>query len=146
MQIVLEHLTMTVQVPGSVLILREYENLAPGHDPVDRGFSRVPHALSHSTSWRADDGRLLLTFVHVLADGSDLPDAWHGTPDEVESLPSACHAIRHLHFLRFTDPEIASQHDLDQFWELARKVADHHYPAVAGLLAEHGLGDGDFVI
>lgn len=145
-RVVLEHLTMAVPTPGSISILVENEELADAHDPVTQGFSRHRDALSHSTSWRPDGDRLLLTFAHVLPDGTSLDGTWVGGPEDVEALPSACHAIRHLHFLRFTDEEIARSSGLDLFWEFARQTADHHYPAVAGLLSEHGLGDQDFVI
>lgn len=146
MRVVLEHLTMAVVAAGEVSIAVEHEELAPGTDPVRQGFSRMPDALSHSTSWRAEGERLLLTFAHVLADGSEVDSTWSGSPEAVEALPPACHAIRHLHFLRFTDADIASATGLDLFWEFARQTADHHYPAVAGLLSEHGLGEEDFVI
>lgn len=137
---------MAVPTAGSISILVEHEELDDTHDPVTQGFSRHHDALSHSTSWRAENERLILTFAHVLDDRTLLDSAWSGTPEDVESLPSACHAIRHLHFLRFTDADIAATTDLDLFWEFARRTADHHYPAVAGLLAEHGLGEQDFVI
>lgn len=137
---------MAVPTAGSIAILVDHEELTDEHDPVTQGFSRHRDALSHSTSWRADNGRLLLTFAHVLPDGTVLDGAWTGIPEGVEALPSACHAIRHLHFLRFTDADIAATTGLDLFWEFARQTADHHYPAVAGLLSEHGLGEQDFVI
>lgn len=145
-RVVLEHLTMAVPTPGSIAIVVELEELTGEHDPVTQGFSHHRDALSHSTSWRADGGRLLLTFAHVLPDGTRLDKTWTGSPEDVEALPSACHAIRHLHFLRFTDTDIAATSGLDLFWDFARQTADHHYPAVAGLLNEHGLGDQDFVI
>lgn len=146
MRVVLEHLTMSASSPGTIVIREEHEDLTDAHDPVAQGFSRHRDALSHSTSWRSENGLLILTFAHVLADRSTLDGTWSGTPEDVEALPSACHAIRHLHFLRFTDADIASSAGLDLFWDFARRTADHHYPAVAGLLSEHGLGEQDFVI
>lgn len=149
MQIVLEHVTITAIAADRILMTVEEQLLEPDADPVLTGFAHRGDALSHSTSWRAEDGRLILTFAHVLADRSPAPDvtAWTGTPEELEALPSACHAVRHLHFLRFTDAEIAGNEGLDLFWMYAHAVADHHYPAVAGLLFTHGLAGGpDFVI
>lgn len=133
--VVLEHLTVSANGTALSLVTTD-EELAEGADPVAVGFSRVPEALlAHSTSWRYEDGRLILTFVHVLPDATSLADAWKGSASELEALPVACHAVRHLHFLRHTDPDIAQVDGLEQFWEVAADVADHHYPAVAGLLA-----------
>jgi hypothetical protein len=153
-QIVLEHLTISAIDGNRADLLIERALLPDGADPVEAGFSHHSEAMSHSTSWRAEPGRVVLTFVHVLPDGSELStpaggetSVWSGTPEELEALPSACHAVRHLHFLRFTDEDIAASEDLSGFWAFAHSVADHHYPAVAGLLFAHGLADGpDFVI
>lgn len=134
-RVILEHLT--IAATGDLLSLAVTDEPLPdGADPVQRGFALMPDAvLAHSTSWRYEDGRLILTFVHVLADGSMVPGASAWTPEALESLPVACHAVRHLHFLRHTDEEIGRADGLDAFWQLAAHVADHHYPAVAGLLA-----------
>lgn len=152
MQIVLEHLSISAAHADRIVLVIEQTALPAGADPVQRGFAHHGDALSHSTSWRAEAGRLILTFAHVLPDGAEPPlrpdgAVWSGSPEELESLPSACHAVRHLHFLRFTDEDIAAREDLDLFWAYAQSVADHHYPAVAGLLFTHGLADGpDYVI
>ena len=154
MQIVLEHLTISATSADRVDLVIEQAPLPPGEDPVGTGFGHHVKALSHSTSWRAEGGLLILTFAHVLADGTDLSavgattaQRWAGAPADLEALPSACHAVRHLHFLRFTDEDIASREQLDAFWIYAHAVADHHYPAVAGLLFTHGLVNGpDYVI
>lgn len=147
MQIVLEHLTLSAR-SSSLLSLRvDLEDLPAGADPVRAGFGLHADALSHSTSWRAEGDRLVLTFAHVLPDGTVIDVSWTGTPQELESLPSTCHAVRHLHFLRFTDDDISAWPGIEAFWGFAQQVADHHYPAVAGLLSEHGLTDGpDYVI
>jgi len=153
-QIVLEHLTIAAASEDRVDLVLEQVSLAPGEDPVAVGFGHHDEALSHSTSWREEGGRLILTFAHVVADGTDLSavggtsaERWSGAPVDLEALPSACHAVRHLHFLRFTDEDIASHGDRDTFWAYAHAVADHHYPAVAGLLSTHGLVNGpDYVI
>lgn len=115
-------------------------------DPVTEGFGRVADALSHSTSWRYEDGVVLLTFLHVLPDRSELDADWEGSPEELEGQPVACHAVRHLHFLRHTDSEVAATSGVSEFWLFASRVADHHYPAVAGLLAQHDLDRLDFSI
>ena len=154
MQIVLEHLTIAARGDGHIDLVIEQSHLPAGSDPVTAGFAHRDDALSHSTSWRAQPDQLILTFAHVLSDGTDVTGVgdvgahrWRGTPEDLEALPSACHAVRHLHFLRFTDPDIAAREGLDDFWVYAHAVADHHYPAVAGLLFTHGLADGpDYVI
>lgn len=147
MQIVLEHLVLRAPSPERLDIRAEQALLPHGSDPVAVGFAHVPGALSHSTSWRADGDCLVLTFAHVLPDAFAAEATWSGNPEELEALPSACHAVRHLHFLRFTDEDIASYPGLDDFWAFAHAVADQHYPAVAGLLFQHGLVEGpDFVI
>lgn len=147
MQIALEHLTLSAHSAEQLALRVDLVDLPSGADPVRLGFDRHPEALSHSTSWRADGDRLVLTFAHVTADGADVDATWCGTPEELESLPSTCHAVRHLHFLRFTNDDIAAWPGIDRFWLFAQQVADQHYPAVAGLLFQHGLADGpDFVI
>lgn len=147
MRILLEHVTVTSSEQDSLHLHIDCVELPSGADPVSTGFSLHPDALSHSTSWRAENDTLILTFIHVLKDATPLETTWVGTPEELESLPSACHAVRHLHFLRFTDDDIAAWSGIEGFWGLAQQVADHHYPAVAGLLFQHGLADGpDFVI
>ena len=127
-------------------MLTERVPLESGSDPVAAGFARVSDALSHSTSWRYADGAVVLTFVHVLPDGSAVAGQWRGTAEDLEAHPVACHAVRHLHFLRHTDDAVAATSDIAGFWAFAARVADHHYPAVAGLLSEHDLGGMDFSI
>lgn len=146
MDILVEHLIVAAFPDGRVQVHAERELLAEGTDPVVLGFSRVEGALSHSTSWRFDDGAVVLTFVHVLPDGELVADAWTGTSEQLESLPVACHAIRHLHFLWHTDADVAAWSGIDDFWRVAGQVADQHYPAVAGLLARHDLEGMDFSI
>jgi hypothetical protein len=146
MDVVVEHLLVSALPDGRALVRVEREPLAEGADPVAVGFSRVPDALSHSTSWRFEGGVVLLTFVHVLPDGRPLDGAWAGLPAELESMPVACHGVRHLHFLRHTDADVAAYEGIAGFWAFAAEVADQHYPAVAGLLAQHDLGRLDFSI
>lgn len=144
--VLLEHLTLAAQATGDVVMRVEVLPLESGSDPVAEGFARVADALSHSTSWRFEDGAVVLTFVHVLPDGSALAGEWTGTAAELESHPVACHAVRHLHFLRHTDEDVAATPGIPDFWTFAAQVADHHYPAVAGLLSEHDLSGMDFSI
>ncbi len=112
--------------------------LPPDTDPVVLAGDGHDAALTHSTSWRWTDGGVVLTFAQVFPDGFDL--AAH-TPvtrvhvDDIAHLPSVeCHAVRHLYFLLHTDEEVAAAPGLAQFWRFAAAVADHHHPAVAGLL------------
>lgn len=144
--VLLEHLTLAVQPSGEVVMRTECVPLEPGSDPVADGFAQVTDALSHSTSWRFADGAVVLTFVHVLPDGSALTGEWAGTAEELERHAVACHAVRHLHFLRHTDPDVAATPGIAGFWAFAADVADHHYPAVAGLLSQHDLAGMDFSI
>lgn len=144
--VMLEHLTVSAASPTDLAVRVERVALPDGIDPVQAGFGREADALSHSTSWRYEWGTVVLTFMHVLADGSPLDATWSGAPEELESEPVACHAVRHLHFLRHTDPDIRSGVGLTDFWTYAARVADHHYPAVAGLLAEHDLERMDYSI
>ena len=146
MDVVVEHLLVSALPDGRALVRVEREPIAEGADPVEIGFARVADALSHSTSWRFEQSAVLLTFVHVLPDGHELDDAWVGSPSELESLPVACHGVRHLHFLRHTDSDVAACPGIDGFWAFAAQVADQHYPAVAGLLAQHDLDRLDFSI
>jgi hypothetical protein len=144
--VLLEHLTLSAQAADCAVMGVECLPLPPGRDPVAAGFARVADALSHSTSWRYEEGSVVLTFVHVLPDRTPLVGPWMGSPEDLESEPVACHAVRHLHFLRHTDEEVAAAPGLSVFWAFAARVADHHYPAVAGLLSAHDLSGMDFSI
>lgn len=112
--------------------------LPPDTDPVVLAAAGHDAALTHSTSWRWTDAGVVLTFAQVFPDRFDL--ASHTTVTRVDlhdiaHLPSVeCHAVRHLYFLLHTDEEIAAAPGLAEFWRFAAAVADHHHPAVAGLL------------
>ena len=110
--------------------------LEPGNDPVAAAHRRSGALLVHSTSWRYLDNAVVLTFARVLPDVAWSDDAgWmEVTVAELEALPVACHAVRHLHFLHRTDQGVAEVEGAADFWEFAREVVTHHYPAVAGLL------------
>lgn len=140
-EVLLEHLVMRVDATGLLALLTEVSSLPPLADPVQVAADAYPGAFTHSTSWRWAPHGVILTFAHVLRD-EPLP----GTVDhdgmqrisalDLEALPVACHAVRHLHFLVRTDREVAAITGYDRFWAFAADVADHHYPAVAGLLPD----------
>lgn len=105
-----------------------------------------PAGLLHSTSWRFDAGRIVLTYVA-------LPDPAPGpclrpvpllvkassagplapSPGSVSVDDVAAHACRHLAYLRHTDPVVADRSvAAPQLWALI----DEFVPAVAGLLRQ----------
>lgn len=112
--------------------------LPPDTDPVALAGDGHDAAITHSTSWRWTDAGVILTFAQVFPDGFDLAAHTPGTRvgvDDIEHLPSVeCHAVRHLFFLLHTDDEVAATPGLDRFWQFAAAVADHHHPAVAGMI------------
>jgi hypothetical protein len=139
-QVVLEHLVMRMAADGRLALTTALEPLPPMADPVQQAEAAFPGTFTHSTSWRWSPDGVLLTFTHVHPDpgSGDRVD-----PDDdtrlitvldLEQLPVACHAVRHLHFLERTDPQVAALAGYDRFWAFAAEVAAHHYPAVAGLL------------
>ncbi len=147
-RVVLETFTMRGGSEG-IWLDRELTDLPSGEDPLALVSGDRSEGYAHSTSWRWSGDAVVLTFVVLL------PDTPHGMVADVgdfmsvadlERTPVACHAVRHLHFLRHTDDEVAALADCEAFWRVAESVADHHYPAVAGLL-NRVLGDEvDFVI
>lgn len=103
-----------------------------------------PAGLLHSTSWRFEAGRVVLTYVA-------LPDPAPGpclrpvplvsrcasagplapSPESVSLDDVAAHACRHLAYLRHTDPLVTRRARVaPQMWALIDEFA----PAVAGLL------------
>lgn len=101
-------------------------------------------ALLHSTSWRYEAGRVVLTYVALPDRPGAAPTAPVRTPiasslDPLRPSPVAvrpgevaAHACRHLAFLAATDPVVAQvASDLPGFWVLI----DAFSPAVAGALA-----------
>ena len=115
-----------------------YQAIPDGLNPVSYLVDSEPKALTHSTSWRWEEGRLLLTFVQVFPDDYTIPDnllASGTSYHDAASLPYIeCHAVRHLYFLLHTDEEIAAIPNLNNFWKFAHDVVDIHNPAVAGLV------------
>jgi hypothetical protein len=112
------------------------------------------HAVLHSTSWRFDLDRLVVTYAvapdpdpraggNLVADTvSRGPDACHpsGEPDQAEV---AAHACRHLAFLMSTDPAVAkASRRRPELWRLISRftpqVAGELQPAVAGIAEDDG--------
>jgi hypothetical protein len=115
------------------------EPLSAGTEPdvVARKTSRLPvdeSALLHSTSWRFDDGQVVLTYVALPDPDPDAPrhriaasvaqcdDAAHPSPS-VAVAEVAAHACRHLAFLAATDSEV--------------RAALRRHPAIVRLLRRH---------
>lgn len=140
-QVFLEHLVMRVDTDGMLVLTTRLAPLPPMADPVQVAFDSYPGAFTHSTSWRWVSEGVILTFAHVLPDASvgtagDTPPESRFTAVDLERLTVCCHAVRHLHFVVRTDAAIATIAGYDRFWAFAAEVADHHYPAVAGLLPD----------
>lgn len=112
--------------PGGGLAYRSDSSTLPAGEDPDRTAARLagplrPDGLLHSTSWRrADDGRLLLTYVAVPDPCPDRPatpltdltlargtDPVQPSPVRIEACQVAAHAVRHLALLRRTDPVVA---------------------------------------
>jgi hypothetical protein len=147
-QVILEHLVMHADADGRLVLRTSLAPLPPMADPVQAAAAAFPGTFTHSTSWRWSPDGVILTFAHVRPDdsaeaaGADaastdaMSPAAAYTAVELEHLPVSCHAVRHLHFLVRTDEDVAAIPGYDRFWALAAEVADHHYPAVAGLLPD----------
>ncbi|GAA1642349.1 hypothetical protein GCM10009828_083800 [Actinoplanes couchii] len=98
----------------------------------------------HSTSWRFEAGRIVLTYVALPDpdphDATDLDpatgivsgdDPLSPSPAHVERTAVAAHACRHLAFLRHTDPLVAGAAlRQPRLWALL----DGFRPTVAGAL------------
>lgn len=97
----------------------------------------------HSTSWRFEAGRILLTYVALpdpdprdavtLDPSAEIAageDPLSPSPERIERSAVAAHACRHLAFLRHTDPVVASAASLQpRLWELISAFQ----PDVAGV-------------
>jgi hypothetical protein len=105
----------------------------------------VAPTVLHSTSWRFDGARVVLTFVAVpdpagsvgarrlvtreLARG---PRASEPAPARLSLDEVAAHACRHLAFLRATDPAVAeAARENPAIWDL---IDETFAPALAGAL------------
>ncbi|MFM6940748.1 MAG: hypothetical protein ACKOXI_02070 [Candidatus Planktophila sp.] len=136
-KILLEVIKMTIS-DDRLFLQTSHRELEDSVDPVAMLEDDEPDALTHSTSWRWLDNRVILTFVQVFPDGYRLaPDilqigsSYH---DAASLPPIECHAVRHLYFLLHTDAKIAVTPQLENFWDFAHKVVDIHEPAVAGFV------------
>lgn len=124
--------------------------LAGGRHPdeVARDLSGLdvdPAGLLHSTSWRFQHDRVVLTYaalpdpdprgaVPVPVDGGAASaDPLAPAPARIQLGDVAAHACRHLAYLRLTDPLVAEQAEAAP--DLWRLIADFT-PTVAGLLIQ----------
>ncbi|MEV6347107.1 hypothetical protein [Actinoplanes sp. NPDC051851] len=104
--------------------------------------SAIPGRMVHSTSWRFDAGRIVLTYA-ALPDPDPRTAVFHEAPvetargaDPMSPSPEyvghadvIAHACRHLAFLRRTDPVAATAAEqVGGLWELL----DEYAPDVAG--------------
>lgn len=102
--------------------------------------------VSHSTSWRYDDGRVVLTYAvapepqpHLPAERLARvgivcsPDPLHPSPDGLHDHHVAAHAVRHLTQLAATDPTVAR----------AAAARPDLWRALAGYAALTAVGDHD---
>lgn len=125
-------------VEENLFLETSYLDLADSVDPVELLAKSEPDALTHSTSWRWTNNKLILTFVQVFPDGYDLPQSTleKGSvfSDTANLPPIECHAVRHLYFLLHTDDEVSVTPNLERFWKFAHDVVDIHQPAVAGFV------------
>lgn len=117
---------------------------ALAHQLAGFGDRRDPASLSHSTSWRFADSRIVLTYVALpdpQPDAATLEvpldatargaDPLAPTPQEIRPVDVAAHACRHLAFLHRTDPVVAAAAAREPvLWQLV----DRFVPGVAGLL------------
>jgi hypothetical protein len=107
--------------------------------------SGSPPDLLHSTSWREENGTIILTYVavtdkeiagpgHLVSDEvatGDGPSA--PAPDDLALDDVAAHACRHLAFLAATDPHVARA--LQRHPDVRRHV-NKYLPDVAGELSQ----------
>jgi hypothetical protein len=86
---------------------------------VTSGLPKESNGVLHSTSWRYDEGQVILTYValpdpHAAAPRRPIPGSIVRGDDGMEPSPEvelgdvATHACRHLAFLVATDPEVAA--------------------------------------
>jgi hypothetical protein len=130
-------------------VMSDEDENAEIHATLQANGALDPPLLLHSTSWRPEDQRLLLTYVAVISVHGLILDAWPDaqpislelakavgnpltyhpaeapTPRQIDVL---LHAIRHLRFLLETDTGNAAA--LDQNW---RTHLGHLAPTLAGM-------------
>lgn len=136
-------LSLATDADGMLAWRTDSVDIADSDDPDDVAWTVVRAAggaLSHSTSWRWDGERVILTYATVLPHPADhafarLPepsivgshDVTHPRPRVVHGHHVAAHAIQHLADLARRDPvvRVASQRsDTFRTWAAIRSVAD----------------------
>jgi hypothetical protein len=133
---------LLLSVPEEMLMYRRVHRILPEHEEPDAVAWRAcrprrdsPFIL-HSTSWRFDRGRVILTFA-ALPDprpgGRNHPIPLHAARGRKRKTPTtdevAAHACRHLAFLARTDDTVAN--DLCRHPRL-RSLILQHVPDLAG--------------
>lgn len=134
---------------SSLPVMSDEDENAEAHDMLWANGALDPPLLLHSTSWRPDDQRLLLTYVAVIGVRGLVLAAWPSAQPVSLELAKAVgkpvpyhpaeaptpryidvllHAIRHLRFLLDADAGTAAA--LDQHW---RAHLNHLAPALAGM-------------
>jgi hypothetical protein len=116
-------------------------------DDVARELAGVD-GLLHSTSWRFQRDRVVLTYAALpdphpvrtvavpLDGGATSDDPLAPAPARIRASDVAAHACRHLAYLRHTDPLVAGRADADpHLWDLIAALT----PTVAGLLVQPGI-------
>jgi hypothetical protein len=143
---VVETVLFSVQAGGLAFRVRRKRLTGGGHpDALARRLAGLDRAgLLHSTSWRFEGGAVVLTYAAVPdptpIDATPL-ERERGAPYPMDPLaPGAVrltahdvarHAIRHLSYLRRTDPLVAgAAQEQAELWE----VIGRHEPALAGAL------------
>lgn len=131
---------------SSALRYRTLSAALDGHpDEVARRLAGLESGLLHSTSWRFQRDRVVLTYAALPdpapAGGAEVPhdrgahshDPLAPAPPSIHAGDVAAHACRHLAYLRHTDPLVAGQaRALPGLWRLIGAFT----PAVAGLLVQ----------
>lgn len=112
------------------------------------GLRGGPAGLLHSTSWRFQHDRVVLTYAALpdadpagavevpVGGGATSDDPLAPAPVRIRADDVAAHACRHLAYLRHTDPLVAERADAAlELWNLIAAFT----PTVAGLLIQPEL-------
>jgi hypothetical protein len=147
--VIIEVVLLDVRQPDDELGFRTVqEPFAPGTEPdtAARRMSHVPagSGLLHSTSWRFDDGQIVLTYVALPDPDPEAPhrpvaprvargdDATSPSPDDAADAEVAAHACRHLAFLAETDDDVGTA--LRRYPEISQLLRQYQ-PDLAGQFA-----------